>query len=233
MESHWHEDAARALPARRFIPTIARSARPAPRLLIAHDPYDPHCERIRALRTELVLRRPAAGAESIALLSPGGGEGRSQLAAELAIAFSQLGRPTLLVDADLRNPAQHLLFEASNQVGLVQAIEQADSPCLHPVEGHRHLSLLTAGPAPDNPLELLLNSRFAALMEEWRHSFDFVIVDTAPVTHYSDALAVASLVGRVLALCRARRTSYRDTRDMLRRLAETRTQVVGAVINHF
>ena len=232
-QSHEHSDAVRPLVAKRFVPTVVPPARPGNRLTIAHDPYAAHSEKIRALRTELLLRRETAErADVVALLSPCVGDGRSQLAAELAIAFAQLGRPTLLVDADLRSPSQHVLFGASNQMGLAQAIEHGN-PHLHAVEGVRQLSLLTAGPTPDNPLELLLDRRFAAMVEEWRSSYDFVVVDTAPVTRYSDGLAVANLVKRVLALGRAKSTPYKDTCDMLRRLAATRSQIVGAVINHF
>ncbi len=219
---------------KRYPPAVVQPARPSPRLLIATDPFDPRCEKIRALRTELLLRRDNANeSDVVALLSPGAGDGRSQLAAELAIAFAQLGRPTLLVDADLRRPSQHELFGASNQVGLTQAIERGGGAHLQSIEGLRHLSLLTAGPAPDNPLELLLNPRFAGMIEEWRDNFDFVVVDTPPVTRYSDGLAVASLVKRVLAMSRAKHTPYKESRDMLRRLAATRSQIVGAVINHF
>jgi protein-tyrosine kinase len=234
LDSHWHDPPRQPLVAKRMTPTVMHPVKPGPRLLIAHDPYDARCEKLRGLRTELLLRREAPGeADVIALLSPDIGDGRSQLAAELAIAFAQLGRPTLLVDADLRHPSQHLLFNAPNQNGLVQAIERDERPYLHTVEGFRELSLLTAGPPPDNPLELLLNSRFAELLGEWRNRFDFVIVDTPPIGSYSDGLAVASLVRRVLTLCRANSTPYRDNRDMLRRLTAMRAQVLGAVINHF
>jgi protein-tyrosine kinase len=234
LDSHWHDSHLQPLVAKRMTPTVMHPAKPCLRLIIAHDPYDARCEKLRGLRTELLLRREAHGeADVMALLSPDIGDGRSQLAAELAIAFAQLGRPTLLVDADLRHPSQHLLFNAVNQVGLVQAIEREERPLLHSVEGFRELSLLTAGPPPDNPLELLLNSRFAELIAEWRNRFDFVIVDTPPIDSYSDGLAVASLVRRVLTLCRAKSTPYRNNRDMLRRLTAMRAQVVGAVINHF
>jgi receptor protein-tyrosine kinase len=223
----------RPLVTKRFIPTVVPPAKPGPRLLIAHDPFDPHCEKIRALRTELLLRRETVDeADIVVVLSPCAGDGRSQLAAELAIAFAQLDRPTLLVDADLRNPSQHMLFNASNQIGLAQAIAHAN-PQFRSVEGVKQLSLLTAGPTPDNPLELLLDGRFTAMMDEWRNMFDFVVVDTAPVTHYSDGLAVANLVKRVLAVSRAKHTPYKDSCEMLRRLQATRSQIVGAVINHF
>jgi protein-tyrosine kinase len=202
-EARGGDDVQRVQPLTRVAPSVMRFAKPTPRLAGAYDSFDPRCEKIRALRTELLLRRePGDRAEVIALLSPGTGDGRSQLAAELAIAFAQLDRPTLLVDADLRQPSQHLLFAADNKSGLSQAIEHGSTPYFHPVEGLRHLSLLTAGPTPDNALELLLNKRFAALIEEWRESFDFVVLDTAPITQYSDGLAVASLVKRVLVFVR-------------------------------
>ncbi len=211
-----------------------RRVKPSDQLLLAHDPYDPHCEKVRALRTELLLRHDAVGrANIVTLLSSSAGEGCSQLCAELAIAFAQLGQPTLLVDADLRHPRQHVLFNADNQQGLSQAIARGDTPYLHPVDGLQHLSLLSAGPSPHNPLELLSDSRFERLIDDWRRNFEFVVIDTAPVNQYADGLAVATLVGRVLLVSRAEHTPYKDTREMLRRLAATQAQILGAVINHF
>ena len=213
---------------------VERHAAPDDRLIMAHDPLDPRCETMRALRTELLLRRESVDRASIvALLSPNPGEGRSLMAAELAIAFAQTGRPTLLVDADLRRPQQHQLFGAANRHGLAQALAQGEVPLLQPVHGLPQMSLLTAGLVPGDPLELLSGRRFAALLDGWRTEFEFVVIDTAPVGLYADGLAVASLVGRVLALSRARHTSSRDLQDMLRRLAATRSRILGAVISHF
>lgn len=229
-----YDDADAASGHRGELAAIEALAEPDSRLLIAHDPYDPHCEKIRALRTELLLRRESTEqADIVALVSPCAGEGRSQLAAELAISFAQLGRPTLLVDADLRRPQQHLLFGIDNRKGLSQAIEFAEKPYYHNVRNLPRMSLLTAGGVPTNPLELLLSGNFPPLIEDWRDNFEFVVVDTAPVTHFSDALAVASLVGRVLALSRAQHTPYKESQEMMRRLAATRSQVLGAVISHF
>jgi protein-tyrosine kinase len=211
-----------------------KQGKPGQQLVLAHDPFNPRSEKVRALRTELLLRHDGSGrANIVVLLSACSGEGRSLLAAELAISFSQLGQPTLLVDADLRRPRQHLLFGTDNAHGLSQAIAMGSAPYVRPVENLPMLSLMTAGPVPPNPVELLSDGRFAALVETWRRRYAHVVIDTAPVNAYSDALAVATLVGRSLVLSRAQHTPYKATREMLRRLSATQSQIVGAVISHF
>lgn len=208
--------------------------KPGAQLILAHDPDNPRSEKIRALRTELLLLSEASShANTIALLSANSGEGRSQLAAELAIAFSQLGRRTLLVDADLRQPKQHILFGSTNEVGLAEAISRNQKPWFHPVNGLPTLSLLTAGTAPPNPLELISDGRFSRYLQDWRKAFEFVILDTPPIKAFADGLAIATLAGRVIVVSRGQHTSYTETREMLRRLAATQSQILGAVINHF
>lgn len=211
-----------------------KQASPSSRLIIAHYSDHPRSEKIRLLRTELLLRHDSSDTANIfAVLSPCAAEGRSQLAAELAIAFAQLGRPTLLVDADLRNPQQHFLFGAENAPGLSQALIREQKPDFQTVSGLPSLFLLTAGLPPSNPLELLSDRSFEGMIHEWQQNFDFVILDTPPVGRYADGLAVATIVGRVLSLSRAKRTPYKEERDMMRRLAATRSRILGAVINHF
>lgn len=224
-------DAAGKAPLRAF---VDRPAEPADCLVLAHSPYHPRSEHLRMLRTELMLRHEAGdGGSVLAVLSPCPAEGRSQLAADLAIAFAQLGRPTLLVDADLRRPQQHVLFNADNSLGLAQAIAREQVPRFQSVKGLPSLFLLTAGPPPPNPLELLSDRCFEMMVADWRKHFDYVVIDTPPVARYADGLAVATVVGRVLSLSRARHTRYGDTRDMLRRLGATQARILGAVINHF
>jgi protein-tyrosine kinase len=203
-------------------------------LIMTRDPCDPRSEQVRSLRTELLLRRESLErADIVALLSPCAGEGRSVLASDLAIAFAQTDHPTLLVDADLRRPQQHVLFGAPNHRGLSQAIAHGEQPFIQNVKGVPCLSVLTAGVVSNDALELLSSRRFATLIEDWRRNYEFIVIDTAPVTSYSDGLVVASRVGRVLALSRARQTPYRDMQNMLVRLGATRSRILGAVINHF
>jgi protein-tyrosine kinase len=207
---------------------------PGPQLQAAFDKANPRNEKMRALRTELLLLNETSNSANImAILSPSSGEGRSQLCAELAISFAQLGRRTLLVDADMRTPHQHVLFGSGNEFGLSQAISQNTKPYLHPVKGLEHMFLLSAGTIPSNPLELLSDGRCERLLTDWRGAYEFVIIDTPPVSLYSDALAMATMVGRVLIVSRAKMTSYKNAGEMMRRLKTTRAQVLGGVINHF
>lgn len=198
------------------------------------DPEHPRNEQVRALRTDLMLLDDSGHrGHTFALVGPGRGEGRSQLCAELAIAFAHLGRRTLLVDADLRHPSQHVLFGADNQWGLSQALAHGEAPYLNSVEGLPELTLLTSGAGAPNPLELVSHQRFARLLGTLRNQYDFIVIDTPPVSQYADALQIASVARRVVAVSRSEVTSMKEMKDMLRRLAVTDSSILGAVVNKF
>jgi receptor protein-tyrosine kinase len=208
---------------------------PSNHLLLLHEPDSERSERIRSLRTELMLL--VGGGQHrdniIAVLSPGAREGRSQLCAELALAFAQAGRRTLLVDADMRHPRQHALFCCDNQWGLAQALSLGEAPAMYGMEAVPDLALLPAGVIPPNPLELVSNRRFERMVDAWRRAYDFVLIDTPPVSQYADALAVATAAGRVLIVGRTDSTSFSGMKDLLRRLAPSQARILGSVINKF
>jgi protein-tyrosine kinase len=210
------------------------NARLSSELIYTRDADHARNEKIRALRTDLMLLNDSSQRGNVfALVSPGRAEGRSQLCAELAIAFAQLGRRTLLVDADLRHPRQHALFNADNQWGLAQTLALGEPPYMHAVDGLPELALLTAGTIPANPLELVSHRRLERLMSEFRRQYDFVVIDTPAVSHYADALQIATVAQRVLVVSRAEATSFSSLKDMLRRLGVTESKILGAVINRF
>jgi receptor protein-tyrosine kinase len=208
--------------------------KPSNRLIVAHDLRHPHSEAIRGLCAELLLRTRGQGGAVIPLLSPCAGEGRSQLAAEIAIAFAQLGRRTLLVDADMRLPRLHSLFDVENTRGLAEALVDTTAKMhLHGIEALPQMALLTSGVSPPNPLELLSGIRFEQLTIEWRRNFEYVIVDTPPAAQSSDAIAVASVAGNVLLLSRANITPFSALKELARKLETTQARTLGAVIGKF
>jgi receptor protein-tyrosine kinase len=208
--------------------------KPSDQLIVAHNLRHPHSESIRGLCSELLMRTRNQGGAIISLLSPCAGEGRSQLAAEIAIAFAQLGRRTLLVDADMRLPRQHVLFNVENNSGLADALVDTTTKMhLHGIEDLPQMALLTSGASSSNPLELLSGIRFEQLAIEWRRSFEYVIVDTPPAAESSDAIAVASVAANVLLLSRANVTPFSALKELARKLETTHARTLGAVIGKF
>jgi protein-tyrosine kinase len=205
-----------------------------PSLMLIRDPENTFSEQIRALRTELMLLNAASRSGNvIAVLSPCKGEGRTQLCAELAVAFSQLGQRTLLVDADLRRPRVHALFESDNIVGLAQVLASGGVPPLLGVEKLPHLSVLSSGRSVPNPLELLTNGHFQRQLLDWRKKYSMIIIDTPPISEFADGLAIASLAEQVVIVGRSDSTPHKNMKEMLRRMGATQSRIVGAVINSF
>ena len=205
-------------------------------LVVAYEPFHPCAEELRALRTQLLIRWSKAGVRQrvLAIVSPGPGEGRSYVAANLAVAFSQLGERALLIDADLRTPRQHRIFDVPDRIGLSAVLSgRADRGAVVPVSEFGSLSLLPAGACPPNPQELLLRPAFATLLEELRTEFDVILFDTPPAKLYADAQSLAFRAGSVMMLARKDHTRFADTASVIRELSDTGARVVGTVLNAF
>jgi len=203
-------------------------------LVGAYEPFHPRAEEMRALRTQLLIRWSNAKVRQrmLAVVSPGSGEGRSYVAANLAVAFSQLGERTLLIDADLRKPRQHRIFNVADRIGLSAVLSgRADRGAVVAAPHFGTLSLLTAGACPPNPQELLLRPALGALLGELRNEFDVILFDTPPASLYADAQSLAFRAGSAIVLARKDHTSVADTASTIRVLSDTGTRVVGTVFN--
>jgi capsular exopolysaccharide synthesis family protein len=193
-------------------------------------------EEYAGLRTELLLRHDhhqGRSANVVAVLSPRAGEGRSQVAANLARSFARAGQATLLVDADLRRPSQHLRFNIKRDNGLVEALSEGRAPQIHAVDSAGMLFLLPAGGPTDSAVELLSSHTFEALLEDWMQRFAHIVLDSPPATEFPDAMALGTLARRALLVNRAQHTSVSACREMMRRLEATRVELLGAVVCHF
>ena len=209
---------------------------PSRELVAAFAPFHPRTEEIRALRTQLLIRwyRRDAGQNALVIASPHDGEGRSYLAANLAVVFSQLGARTLLVDADLRKPRQHKIFGLPGGHGLSALLSgRAEQTAIFPVPGLNRLSVLPAGALPPNPQELLSRLTFTTLVKDMQSLYDVVIIDTPPAQKYADTQAIAFRAGNALVVARKDHTPVNATSRVVRELAGTGARVVGTVINQY
>lgn len=216
-------------------PYLLASPRPSlsPNLVAAYRPFSKEGEQVRALRSQLQMRWFDESKQHAALcvVSPGRGEGRSQLAANLAIAFAQAGERTLLIDGDMRAPSQHTLFGLSNENGLSRLLAgRMDDRVVNFVNGLPGLGVLTAGPIPPNAMELLGRNGFDAVLAKSMASFDVVIIDTPAGEFGPDAQLLSRFAGAAIAVARTNMTRMNDFNQLVEDIQSTGTHMVGSIL---
>lgn len=228
-------DIQRALSSQFDYPYLQRGdAKVAESVIAAYDPFSRPVESLRVLRSQLMLRWFDTEPErrTLAITSPGRGEGRSWLTANMGVVFSQLGERTLIIDADLRNPTQHTLFGVGNRAGLSAALSGRGTPDLvERVPALRDLSVLPAGAVPPNPHELLARPIFSRLLEEFAREYDVILIDTPAGGLFADSQTVAVRASAALLIAQRNFSRMRQVRrhaDVLRHAGVT---VVGTVLN--
>ncbi len=203
-------------------------------LVAAYQPFSPVVEQLRALRSQLMLRWFDTDSEhkSLAIVSPDHGEGRSFVAANLAVVFSQLGERTLLIDADLRNPRQQTLFKLGNTPGLSAVLSaRAGAEAIVRIPSLLGLSVLPAGVVPPNPQELLGRPAFIETLYALGRDFDVIIIDTPAGRDFADAQTIAVRAGAALMVARKHLSSLPDIAQLGRNLQQSGATVVGSVLN--
>jgi len=205
-------------------------------VVAAYEPASPQVEALRALRAELMLNwfNEDAAHKSLAVVSEARGDGRSYIAANLAVVLSQLGGKTLLVDADLRNASQHALFGLENRVGLSALLAgRAGAEAVQRVPELGNLSVLPAGVAPPNPQELLARPTFGVLLERLAEHVDFLLIDTPPAAESADAQTIAARARAALFVLRKNHSRLWRVQAIAESVARSRATVLGAVLNDF
>jgi receptor protein-tyrosine kinase len=205
-------------------------------LIAAWDPFHPTVEELRSVRTQLLIRwfNPEAGRRTLAVASASAREGRSFVAANLAVVFSQLGQRTLLIDADFRAPRQQSIFNIPDRFGLSSVLSgRSDLSAALPVSGLTGLAVLPAGPLPPNPLELLSRASFAAVLAKAQSEYDVVLIDTPPAAEYADAQCIAYRARDVLLVTRQHHSRIAHTEAAVRELSDASARIVGTVMNGF
>ena len=196
-------------------------------------PRAPVTEAYRTLRTNIEFASLDKPAKAILVTSAIPGEGKSTTAANLAAVFAQTGRSTLLVDADLRKPGVHKIFGLQNAQGLTSLLRSDDIRVQDVAQAtdQEHLLVLTTGPLPPNPSELLRSTRMRTIMQRLVASADLVVVDSPPLQAVTDAAILSSLVDGTILVVDAGRTRSGAVRNGREALAKVGAQVLGVTLN--
>jgi protein-tyrosine kinase len=213
----------------------ARSDR-YPELVAASDPFSPEAEVFRDLCSQVSMNHSGStnGRSPLALsvVSPDVGDGKTFLAANLAVAFSQVGGRTLLVDADMRTPRQHAVFGVSGATGLSTVLAgRAEANVIQSVPDLPSLFVMPVGTVPPNPMELLQRPAFGLLMQELLSKFDHVVVDTPAFARGADARVIAARCASTIAVGRKGTTRMAAMDRLIGALSTGRTRLAGVVMN--
>lgn len=203
-------------------------------LIAAHIPFSEEVEKLRSLRGQLLMRWFDQGNKTLAVTSAGVEDGASQVAANLAIVFSQLNKKTLLIDANLRESVQHKLFNVETKLGLsnILANKQGSYQLTRP-QSLPNLSILTAGTKVPNPQELLSRIDFAELLSDLEINYDIILLDTSPLNLASDALTVVSKAKAAIIVARKDYTLATEIQHLNQQLNLTGAQIIGSILQEF
>jgi capsular exopolysaccharide synthesis family protein len=204
---------------------------PSEHLVTLLDPVGAASEAYRSLRTSLLYAKMDAPPTVILITSPGLADGKSTTCANLAVVLAQAGKETLVIDGDLRKPSLHRIFGVPNVSGMVNVLSgehDLSEVCTEPFPG---LKMLSTGPIPPYPTELLSSGRFEELLGQARQRFDYVLVDSPPTELVSDPMIIAAQVDAVLLVLDSQGTSKGSLRKAVRNLEAVGANVLGTLVN--
>lgn len=191
-------------------------------------------EAYYALRAALELATDKGAPHSLMITSSGPSEGKSTTSYALARGFAHIGRRVLLIDADMRKPAQHRNVGLPNKAGLANLLaRQATLQDVLQQTDTANLAFVAAGPSPINPAELIAGVGFAALLEQVKGNYDIILVDAPPVLGLADAPTIAAQVEATLFVVQANHARGRQARVALMRLKAARAYIIGALLTKF
>ena len=203
------------------------------RLLAHNSPKDPVAEQYRTIRTNIQFSGVDQDIKSLLLTSSGTAEGKSTTASNLAAVYAQQGLKVLLVDADLRKPTVHYTFRLENHSGLTNVLTRQSSLGQTVQETEvSNLYVLTSGPVPPNPSELLASSQMKELLKEMKQQFDMIIFDTPPILAVADAQILANQVDASILVVSSGKTEKEAAVKAKELLAHAKSKLLGAVLNN-
>lgn len=206
------------------------------KLVVATDPSSPQAEAVAAIRTHLLSHHFGRGRRGIALCSPSAKSGTTFVAVNLAVSLARTGMKTLLIDANLRDPAVHTMIVPSREMPSLKSVlvdPEGDFGAIIQEEVMPNLSLIYSGGKSVYAQELLSGSRFKSLIDLCQREFDVTIVDTPAGNTNADGRRIAAVVRHAIILARKDWTYVSDIRTLINELQSVSVNVVGTIYNEF
>jgi polysaccharide biosynthesis transport protein len=207
-----------------------------PELLVNADARSALAEAYRQLRTSVLLSTAGRAPKTLLITSSVPSEGKTTTAVNTAISLAQTGANVLVIDADMRRPRLHGIFDTNNQQGLstILSSEMAESEVLGIIRQHTAtgLYLLTSGPIPPNPAELIGSDQMRNLLKILGSSFTHIVIDSPPIASFTDGVLIASMVDGVLLVVHSGKSSRGIVRRSRQLLQDVGAKVFGVVLNN-
>lgn len=202
--------------------------------IFVNDPGAPLSEALRSTKMSIQLSGTASQASSFVMTSTKPSEGKTTMAANLALAFAAAGERVILVDADMRKPRLHKFFQDPDDTsspGLSKFLAGVSSKGLICQNGISNLCFIPAGPTPPNPVELLASDRFALLVQTLNRRFDRVIIDGPPYLGFADALVISRIMGGVVLVSSMGETTRDALLHFKKSVLNSQGKILGCIIN--
>ncbi|MFB3170031.1 CpsD/CapB family tyrosine-protein kinase [Neobacillus sp. 179-C4.2 HS] len=210
-----------------------RTPDPARKLIASLDPKSPISEQYRTIRTNIQYSSIDNEIHTLMVTSSGPGEGKSTSAANLAVVFAQLGKKVLLVDADLRKPTAHRTFGVNNLFGFTTVLTKQSTLEKTVIETEeKDLYILTSGPVPPNPAELLSSKSMEKFIEDAKMLFDYIIFDTPPLLAVADPQIIANKVDGSVFVVSSGKTEIEAAKKAKELLENAKSKLLGVVLNN-
>ena len=184
---------------------------------------------MRQLRVAFEVAANSSGVTIITAPEPN--DGKTTLAARLALSLKSIGRSVLLIDSDLRNPSVARTFNHPRGNGLSELLMYDEQPTNYIINHPKGVDILSAGSPPEDPADVLHQPRLAALIEQFRKEYDQIIIDTAPLDPVADALPICELADYILLLIRERSTDRRALSITEEWLNPYKNKIIGMIYN--
>ncbi|MER2105648.1 MAG: CpsD/CapB family tyrosine-protein kinase [Solibacillus sp.] len=205
----------------------------ARQLITSVNPKSVIAEQFKIIRTNLNFSMPQENLRSIVITSTQMSEGKSTISSNLGVTYAQAGKKVIFVDADMRKPTVHHTFGLKNTTGLsnllIKELKMNDVIQQTNIE---NLDVVTSGPIPPNPAELLTSSELKVLLEELKQSYDLVIFDAPPVLPVTDAQIISNIMDGTVLVVNSGKTEKEGVLKAKELLEKSKANLLGVVLNN-